>query len=335
MGEVSMEDKLEEIIRQYPCQVRSRRRTRGAFLLETDQGLRLLKECSASQARIEFEEKVKEQLIRQGNLLVDHTYKNSREEYFTKDNYRNNWVMRQWYTGTECDIRDHRCVVKCAGYLGRLHTFMQLGRMEENSYVQKESIRQEMERHNKEMKRVRSYIRGKKQKNEMEICLLESFDIFYGQACLAQSLLQECGYEELWQQTLARGLVRHGSYTYHNVLFTGNDMAVTNFDRAEIGLQIRDLYDLLRKAMEKNSWHPELGRCLIETYHGERHLNDSEKTVLYAMLLYPEKYWKLVNFYYNSRKSWMSAKNLEKLLKIRSQEEQRSGFLKEAKEILM
>ena len=30
-----MEDKLEEIIRQYPCQVRSRRRTRGAFLLET------------------------------------------------------------------------------------------------------------------------------------------------------------------------------------------------------------------------------------------------------------------------------------------------------------
>ena len=47
-----MEDKLEEIIRQYPCQVRSRRRTRGAFLLETDQGLRLLKECSAGGSYI-------------------------------------------------------------------------------------------------------------------------------------------------------------------------------------------------------------------------------------------------------------------------------------------
>lgn len=64
-------------------------------------------------------------------------------------------------------------------------------------------------------------------------------------------------------------------------------------------------------------------------------MEDSEKTVLYAMLLYPEKYWKLVNFYYNSRKSWMSSKNLEKLLKIRGQEEQRTRFLKEVKGILM
>ena len=260
-----MEDKLEEIIRQYPCQVRSRRRTRGAFLLETDQGLRLLKECSASQARIEFEERVKEQLIRQGNLPVDHTYKNNREEYFTKDNYRNNWVMRQWYAGVECDMKDHPCVMRCAGHLGRLHALLELGGAEEGVYIQKESIRQEMERHNKEMKRVRSYIRGKKQKNEMEICLLEAFDIFYGQACLAQSLLQECGYEELWQKTLAKGLVRHGSYTYHNVLFMEKDIATTNFDKAEIGIQVRDLYDLLRKAMEKNAWHPELGRCLIQT----------------------------------------------------------------------
>lgn len=330
-----MEDKLEEIIRQYPCQVRSRRRTRGAFLLETDQGLRLLKECSASQARIEFEERVKEQLIRQGNLLVDHTYKNNREEYFTKDNYRNNWVMRQWYAGVECDMKDHPCVMRCAGHLGRLHALLELGGAEEGVYIQKESIRQEMERHNKEMKRVRSYIRGKKQKNEMEICLLEAFDIFYGQACLAQSLLQECGYEELWNKTLAKGLVRHGSYTYHNVLFMGKDIATTNFDKAEIGIQVRDLYDLLRKAMEKNAWHPELGRCLIQTYDRERSMEDSEKTVLYAMLLYPEKYWKLVNFYYNSRKSWMSSKNLEKLLKIRGQEEQRTRFLEEVKGILM
>ena len=44
MGDRSMEDKLEEVLKQYPCEVRTRRRTRGAFLLETDQGLRLLKE---------------------------------------------------------------------------------------------------------------------------------------------------------------------------------------------------------------------------------------------------------------------------------------------------
>lgn len=106
--------------------------------------------------------------------------------------------------------------------------------------------------------------------------------------------------------------MRHGSYSYHNVLFVGKDLAVTNFDRAEIGIQVRDLYDFLRKVMEKNGWQAEFGKSLIDAYDRERKLEETERRVLYAMLLYPEKYWKLVNFYYNSRKSWMSAKNLEK-----------------------
>lgn len=329
-----MEDKLEEVLKQYPCEVRTRRRTRGAFLLETDQGLRLLKEYSVSQARIEFEERIKQLLGQQGGLLVDYTYKNNREEYFTKDNYRNNWVMRRWYAGNECDIRDQRCVLRCASYLGRLHALMQLGNEEGESCIRKESVQQEMERHNKELKRVRSYIRSKKQKNEMEICLLGSYDLFYDQACLAQTLLQESGYEALWQETLEQGKVRHGSYSYHNVIFVGKDLAVTNFDRAEIGIQVRDLYDFLRKVMEKNGWQAELGKSLIDAYDRERKLEETERRVLYAMLLYPEKYWKLVNFYYNSRKSWMSSKNLEKLLRIRAQEEKRACFLRELRPLL-
>ncbi len=330
-----MDDKLEEIIRQYPFQVRSRRRTRGAFLLETDQGLRLLKECRASQARIAFEERVKDRLREQGYPNVDHTYRNNRNEYLTRDNYRNNWVVRQWYAGVECDIRDRRSVLRCAAHLGRLHRLMVLGQTRETDYCQKEEIGQNMERHNRELKRVRGYIRSRRQKNEMEICLLNSFEIFYGQACVAQSLLQESRYEGLWQRTMEQGRLSHGSYTYHNVLFSEEGIVTTNFDRTEVGIQIRDLYDLLRKVMEKNSWRLELGQSVIEEYRKERELEEGEGAVLYSLLLYPEKYWKLVNFYYNSRKSWMSSKNLEKLLKIRAQEEQRSVFLREIRGLVI
>jgi CotS family spore coat protein len=203
--------------------------------------------------------------------------------------------------------------------------------MGEEDYSQKESIRQEMERHNRELKRVRSYIRAKKQKNEMEIYLLNSFDLFYGQACMAETLLRESGYEALWQRTLEQGRLCHGSYTYHNVLFQESQIITTNFDKTEVGIQIRDLYDFLRKVMEKNGWNKTLGRRLIGSYEKERVLEKEEGVLLYTMLLYPEKYWKLVNFYYNSRKSWISSRNLEKLLKIREQEEGRTAFLEELK----
>lgn len=330
-----MEDKLEEILKQYPFQVKARRRTRGAFLLETDQGLCLLKECQASLPRLEFEERVKNKLMEKGYKELDITYKNNRGEYFTKDSYRNNWVVKQWYYGNECDIRDVKSVLRCAAHLGRLHRLLRLGESLESDYRQKESLKAEMERHNRELKRVRSYIRSKKQKNEMEICLLNSFDIFYQQACMAHTLLQESGYELLWEKTLEQGRVCHGSYSYHNVLFSGQEIVTTHFDRSEIGIQIRDLYDFLRKVMEKNGWESEMGRMIIEEYQRECPLEEGEGTVLYTLLLYPEKYWKLVNFYYNGRKSWMPAKNLEKLLKIRTQEEERSGFLKEVKGLLI
>ena len=83
-----------------------------------------------------------------------------------------------------------------------------------------------------------------------------------------------------------------------------------------------------------HGWQAEFGKSLIDAYDRERKLEETERRVLYAMLLYPEKYWKLVNFYYNSRKSWMSSKSYEKLLRIRGQEEGRIQFLEMIKDIL-
>ena len=52
-----------------------------------------------------------------------------------------------------------------------------------------------------------------------------------------------------------------------------------------------------------------------------------EKYQLYYRLSYPEKFWKIVNFYYNSPKVWIPGKNMEKLKKIWIQEEEKQTFL--------
>ena len=329
-----MEDKLEEVIRQYPIQVRSRKRTRGAVILESEQGIMLLKEYGASPTRIEFEEQLKQHLTEQGYPYVDAALKNVNGEYRTRDSYGNYWIVRRWYNGTECDIRNEKNIYRCAAHLGRLHELMKMPQTESERFCQSESMMEEMERHNREMKRVRSYIRAKKQKNEMEICLLNSFQSFYQQACMAQSLLTESGYDLLWDATLAQGRIRHGSYTYHNLFFADQEIVTTGFERAELGIQMEDLYGFLRKVMEKNGWNWELGKQLIDAYQSERNLETAEKKLLYIRLLYPQKYWKLVNFYYNGRKSWLPAKNLEKLLRLCAQEEERTNFLSEAKKLL-
>ena len=60
-------------------------------------------------------------------------------------------------------------------------------------------------------------------------------------------------------------------------------------------------------------------------------LSDTDRACLYCLFLYPEKYWKQINFYYNANKAWVPARNAEKIRLLERQDSARSIFLKELK----
>lgn len=360
-----MEDKVEEVLAQYPVQAGNKKRVRGAILLETEEGLCLLREFSGKRGHLELEEALKKHLVEQGYSLVDIAVRNSRGELLTRDSAGGFWLMKQWFSGRECDLRDAGQVRQAMVHLARLHQWM----VEDENWEQQEEMQlaaadlggemeeQEEARHlvehdpqkmasipmakdffgrrNRELKRVHTYIRKKRRKNEMELVLLDSFSHYYEQGCEAQRLdIEEKNYECLLKKAYEEKRLIHGSYNYHNILFHGKDIITTNFDNAKIGIQMLDLYGFLRKVMEKNGWRQELGMQLIEAYRKQRELSVEERHLLYTLLLFPEKYWKQCNFYYNGKKSWVSGKSYEKLLRIRKQEAGRIQFLEMTKGLL-
>ena len=333
-----MDDKLDEVIKKYPVIVKSRRRIRGAVLLDTDKGIYMAKMYTASRKRLLFEEEVKAALISAGYVNVDYAVKNIDGELLTDDGSGNKWLVKKWYNGVECDIKDVKKIMLASSNMAVIHKLMVIGREDDIQppvKTNKLDIEALFLRHNKEIKKVHGYIREKRQKNEMEICLLNSYKNFSRQGIMAEEFLKESGYSSLCNEAVSQGRVLHGSYNYHNIILSGEQVITTNFEKSDIGLQVIDLYDFIRKVMEKNSWNMDIGINAIEAYRKERELGTEERKVLYALLLYPEKYWKLVNFYYNGKKSWMSAKNFEKLKRICSKEEERHKFLKEVKRLLI
>ena len=84
-------------------------------------------------------------------------------------------------------------------------------------------------------------------------------------------------------------------------------MAVIEFNRMHRGVQVEDLYHFTRKILEKHGWDLRLGMRLLETYDRILPLNAQERTYLYYLFLYPEKYWKQLNFYYNAGKAWIQS----------------------------
>ncbi|MCD7826648.1 MAG: hypothetical protein LUH14_11915 [Clostridiaceae bacterium] len=336
-----MEEKIEDVLKEYPITFTGKKRIRGAILLEAENGIYTLTGYSDSVRNLLFQEAVKARLMEQGCRAVDKGIPNEKGEMLTRDGQGNRMLLRQWFPGRECSLRDRNDVNQATKHLAYLHGLLcdfSFASGEEDAACgrhEDEMLENTLQKRKMEMKHAYNYIRKKKKKNDMEMCILQQFQHFFEQAQEAEEYLEKLDLKKLNQTKKDRGSVCHGSYNYHNVIFGEKYIFTTNFQNAQIGLQINDLYDFLRKTMEKNSWNTKLGLMQLEAYQKQRPLQKEEAELLYVLLLFPEKFWKQINFYYNGKKSWMSGKNYEKLLKIASQEEDRRKFLQAAKGLLI
>lgn len=156
---------------------------------------------------------------------------------------------------------------------------------------------------------------------------MESFGKMFSQAEEATNRLLKSDYQKLYLNAVSQGYISHGAYHQHNVLIGTKQTAVVNFSHFFFGLQIADLYQFMRKVLEKHEWKSDLGKMMLEEYHGVLAISKAESEILYAMFEYPEKYWKQMNFYYNSRKAWIPQRNIDKLKNAADQYRARIDFL--------
>lgn len=356
-------DRNSEVLNQYDFKIYNISRARGGFLIDTDSGYKLVKKTDNNIGKILFEHSIKEHLYSLGNEMVDIIICNKDGNIITYDKDETPYIIKKWFQAEPCEFTDLYHIKLAAMNLGLLHSNLSNIKIKDvdrfdstlynTQYLIGENIINQFEKRNKELRRVRTYIKNKKQKNMFEITYYKNFEIFYKKAIEAQRRLCESSYYELYKKSIENLEICHGNYAYHNVLLdksaiNANNinqyeniylkaadlnesmplyMATTNFDKAYYGVQIADLYYFLRKVMEKNNWDLIYASELINSYDNQKKISKDEFELLYIMLLYPEKFWKVTNNYYNNKKSWVSNINIQKLNMICEQEEKKEQFL--------
>lgn len=327
-----MDEKTANLLTQYDLAVYRAGRVKGAWLLETDRGLKHLGICSYSEGKIKFEQKVKQFVVDGGFATVDLLVPNREEGFLVQGAYNEQFAMRNWFQGEECNAKCREQVLGAVAVLARLHRCLERFPIteEEREFCLQTSLTESFMRRNKELRRVRTYIRSKKQKNYFEQNFLAQFDAQFAQAVQALEQLSETEYEPYYKDCVARGCMLHGNYTHHSILMLpGDEMAVIGFDKAVNGIQIQDFYQIFRKVMEKWDWDVSLGDDMLTTYQRVRPIPEKERQFLMLMLSYPEKFWKVANQYYNNRKSWIPEKNMQKLLQTMNQAEKKTESIRQ------
>ena len=115
-------DWKEEAEKTYGFRVDVLRRGRGSWILETDLGLRLLKEYRGSVNRLEFEEAVLQSLDGMETLKADQYVRNSEGELLSTAEDGTRYIVKEWFADRECDLKDEREVLSAVRALALLQS---------------------------------------------------------------------------------------------------------------------------------------------------------------------------------------------------------------------
>lgn len=321
-----MNDAYMEVLEQYGEEMPQVRRGRGAWICVWPDGVRQLKEYRGSLLRLTFEETVLKQLKEQGIGMVDLPVRNLSGELLTTAGNGVKYVLKEWYPERECFLGDSREILLAVAGIARLHHALRSVAWKEewtlDSMLPPDPAA-EMRRHNRELRHIRNQLKNRRNKNEFELCAAQSFAVFYGQAVRAQEELEKLERD----REPCELFLCHGDMDQHHVLLKGCEAGFIEFNQMHRGNQMEDLYHFMRKVMEKHNWNERLGLAMLEQYDRIQKLSVRDRSHLYYLFLYPEKYWKQLNFYVNAGRSWLTARSAEKLHRLEAQHEQKLSFL--------
>ena len=200
----------DNILEQYEIAVNSTRKTRGAILCSTDKGVFLMREVGVSEKRLPALIELYEYFMDYGYQTIDMPVKNREGDYVTKGFDGSIYMLRRMPPGRECDVRRAAELFEAAGNLAKIHLLMRKKIMENVSEA--ENLEEGYIRHNRELRKVRAYIRNVSPKGEFEYLFLEYFDQMEAWADAAVKSLKASGYKQLYQQSIDAGYMVHGEY---------------------------------------------------------------------------------------------------------------------------
>ena len=129
------------------------------------------------------------------------------------------YFLKTYFEGRECNINDEKERVEALRFLAGIHKDMHVP--ESTEVYPKSNIISEFEKHNREMKKVKRFLRDKSQKNGFEIYLMQHYDEFYEKALEATENLKDF-YSDLETEYIdMKGPVCHGDFQYHNLYNRG------------------------------------------------------------------------------------------------------------------
>ena len=315
-----------DILSQYKLNIKNIVSFREGYILVTSQGKYLLKESNIHPGRIRFIHGAKEHLYKNGFKNLDWYLCTIKEDPYVVFNEKYHTISRI-VEGRECDFGNRDDIRNASVLLANLHIASKGFVPPPNSVIREElgKLPNTFCRRLREIKRMEKI--ASRRKSKFDYIYLRYAGYFYDMGKEALDYILSPIYESLIKETKREGTFCHHDFTYNNILFNEEGPAVINFDYCCFDLKVYDIANFIRRRMRKCNWDIGEAKVITDEYRSIEKLSPEDFYVMKLILQFPQKFWRVANRYYNSKRSWAERVFTEKLEEVINEIEHHKKFL--------
>lgn len=308
-----MEDINEKILWEgYGLRFRGGTRTRTGLVCCTDQGVRELKKPRGNAESLRLAFRVKEQLRKNGFLRFGRMYQTLEgAPFFRYDGTL--YILEEPMPAESLAEEGTAAFVKGADTLGQMHRAVR-GLEGEAENWDSRRLPALYEKRRIELAKIRHRNDKRRNYDAIDLLLLKNYEQYMAQTCEAEELLRKGNYVSAAEKAAQEGAFCHNAYKSEALrLDSDGNIMVGNFDKCNRELPLADLAFYLRRYFKKTTGDAAGVWEMVEHYGKHCPLSADDLTILQGMLVYPEKFLRLINEYYNRRRACVSPAMQERL----------------------
>jgi len=321
-----MQDIDKEIAERYNLDVENIAPFKDAFLINTSSGKKLLRKSTLSPERILFIHGAKEHLYQNDFKNLDrYICTVDGEPYISCEG--SCFTLINAIEGRECNFDNRGDVISASKLLSLMHKASR-GYVTPHDSIPRDELGKlpfYFSKRLDEIKKIKKI--AKKGRSRFDYLFLEYFDYYYN---LGESTIQafpETKYQNLVEAARKEGIFCHHDFTHHNIICGEEGTSIVNFDFCSFELKIYDIANLLRRKMRKCNWDINEAKIIIDKYRSIEPISDDEFIVMKLILTFPQKLWRVINKYYNSKHNWSEKIFVAKLQEVIDEIEYHKKFI--------
>lgn len=325
-----MRNAEKQLANSYGIEIKNSYNFRKNFIVETPLGKKIVKNMGVSSERILFIHGAKEHLYKNDFNNVDRYVCTEEGKPYALINGIC-YTMTDLINGRECNFDLREDIIKASETLANLHRASK-GYIPPLNAVKRSELGKLPKYYKKrlnEIKRVKKI--AQREKGKVDYLILKYIDHFYEVGEDALNKIYTSKYNMLVDKAMEEKNFCHRDYSYCNIICDDDITSVINFDYCSYELKVYDIANFLRRKMRKCDWNIDEAKILMDSYCAIESISKDEFVILCLMLQFPHKFWRVINKYYNSRRTWREKKFLKRGEEVIDEIKYHEKFLSEFK----